>query len=121
VERGPEDLYIFHGGEIGSGFGGLSLDSKGNIYGVTEHGGTANGGTVFELSPMWTKMTLYSLKGGNDGYLPLGQMNFSEMVGTTRSRVNFFMNRFKKLGFIDYHAGNEIQVHSSLLNIVLHD
>ena len=44
-----------------------------------------------------------------------------EMIGTTRSRVSFFMNRFRKLGFIDYHAGDELQVHSSLLNIVLHD
>jgi CRP-like cAMP-binding protein len=44
-----------------------------------------------------------------------------EMIGTTRSRVSFFMNRFRKLGFIDYHAGDDLQVHSSLLNIVLHD
>ena len=42
------------------------------------------------------------------------------MVGTTRSRVSFFMNRFRKLGFVDYHGGN-LQVHSSLLNVVLHD
>jgi CRP/FNR family transcriptional regulator, cyclic AMP receptor protein len=45
----------------------------------------------------------------------------AEMIGTTRSRVSFFMNRFRKLGFIDYRAGDELQVHSSLLNIVLHD
>jgi CRP/FNR family transcriptional regulator, cyclic AMP receptor protein len=51
----------------------------------------------------------------------ISQETLAEMVGTTRSRVNFFMNRFRKLGFIDYHAGDEIQVHSSLLNIVLHD
>jgi len=43
------------------------------------------------------------------------------MIGTTRSRVSFFMNRFRKLGFIDYHASDAFQVHSSLLNIVLHD
>src|SRR6202011_421877 len=49
------------------------------------------------------------------------QETLAEMVGTTRSRVSFFMNRFRKLGFIDYQAGNELQVHSSLLNIVLHD
>jgi CRP/FNR family cyclic AMP-dependent transcriptional regulator len=41
------------------------------------------------------------------------------MVGTTRSRVNFFLNRFRKLGFIKYNG--EMHVHSSLLNIVLHD
>ncbi len=45
------------------------------------------------------------------------------MVGTTRSRVSFFMNRFRKLGFIHYAGGEEggLQVHSSLLNVVLHD
>jgi CRP/FNR family cyclic AMP-dependent transcriptional regulator len=51
----------------------------------------------------------------------MSQESLAEMVGTTRSRVSFFMNRFRKLGFIDYHAGDELQVHSSLLNIVLHD
>jgi hypothetical protein len=49
------------------------------------------------------------------------QETLTEMVGTTRSLVSFFMNRFRKLGFIDYHAGDALQVHSSLLNIVLHD
>ena len=42
------------------------------------------------------------------------------MIGTTRSRVSFFMNRFRELGFVDYGGGG-LQVHSSLLNIVLHD
>jgi CRP/FNR family transcriptional regulator, cyclic AMP receptor protein len=51
----------------------------------------------------------------------ISQESLAEMVGTTRSRVSFFMNRFRKLGFIDYQAGDELQVHSSLLNIVLHD
>jgi CRP-like cAMP-binding protein len=51
----------------------------------------------------------------------ISQETLAEMIGTTRSRVSFFMNRFRKLGFIDYHAGDELQVHSSLLNIVLHD
>jgi hypothetical protein len=41
------------------------------------------------------------------------------MIGTTRSRVSFFMNRFRKLGFINYNG--EIEVHNSLLNAVLHD
>jgi CRP/FNR family transcriptional regulator, cyclic AMP receptor protein len=50
----------------------------------------------------------------------ISQETLAEMVGTTRSRVSFFMNRFRKLGFIDY-GGSELQVHSSLLNIVLHD
>jgi len=51
----------------------------------------------------------------------ISQEMLAEMVGTTRSRVSFFMNRFRKLGFIDYHAGDELQVHSSLLSVVLHD
>jgi CRP/FNR family transcriptional regulator, cyclic AMP receptor protein len=53
----------------------------------------------------------------------MSQETLAEMVGTTRSRVSFFMNRFRKLGFIDYSGGLEggLQVHSSLLNIVLHD
>src|ERR1700683_2812715 len=51
----------------------------------------------------------------------VSQETLAEMIGTTRSRVSFFMNRFRKLGFIDYQAGDELQVHSSLLNIVLHD
>jgi len=51
----------------------------------------------------------------------MSQENLAEMIGTTRSRVSFFMNRFRKLEFIDYQAGDELQVHSSLLNIVLHD
>ncbi len=48
------------------------------------------------------------------------QESLAEMVGTTRSRVSFFMNRFKKLGFVEYD-GSGMKVHSSLLNIVLHD
>jgi CRP-like cAMP-binding protein len=51
----------------------------------------------------------------------ISQETLSEMIGTTRSRVSFFMNRFRKLGFIDYDGGSGLQVHSSLLNIVLHD
>jgi CRP/FNR family transcriptional regulator, cyclic AMP receptor protein len=49
----------------------------------------------------------------------VSQETLAEMVGTTRSRVNFFMNRFRKLGFIDYNGG--LQVHSSLLSVVLHE
>jgi CRP/FNR family transcriptional regulator, cyclic AMP receptor protein len=49
----------------------------------------------------------------------ISQETLAEMIGTTRSRVSFFMNRFRKLGFIAYNGG--IEVHSSLLNVVLHD
>ena len=49
----------------------------------------------------------------------LSQETLAEIVGTTRQRVNFFMNRFRKMGFIRYNGG--LEVHSSLLNVVLHD
>jgi CRP-like cAMP-binding protein len=54
------------------------------------------------------------------GTLPkLSQETLAEMVGTTRSRVNFFMNKFRKLGFIEYNGG--VRVNNSLLSVVLHD
>jgi DNA-binding MarR family transcriptional regulator len=49
----------------------------------------------------------------------ISQETLAEMIGTTRSRVSFFMNKFRKLGFIEYNNG--LNVHSSLLNIALHD
>lgn len=49
----------------------------------------------------------------------ISQESLAEMVGTTRSRVSFFMNRFRKLGFIEYNG--KLSVHSSLLNVILHD
>ena len=49
----------------------------------------------------------------------ISQETLAEMIGTTRARVSFFMNKFRKLGFIEYNGG--IEVHSSLLNVVLHD
>ena len=51
---------------------------------------------------------------------PISQETLAEMIGTTRSRVNFFMNKFRRLGFIDYNGGG-LEVHASLLNMVLHD
>ena len=52
----------------------------------------------------------------------VSQETLAEMIGTTRSRVSFFMNKFRKLGFIDYNGGNGgLEVHSSLLNMVLHE
>jgi CRP-like cAMP-binding protein len=49
----------------------------------------------------------------------VSQETLAEMVGTTRSRVSFFLNKFRKLGFIEYNG--ELRVHGSLLNVVLHD
>jgi CRP/FNR family transcriptional regulator, cyclic AMP receptor protein len=51
----------------------------------------------------------------------VSQETLAEMIGTTRSRVSHFMNKFRELGFVDYQAGDALQVHSSLLNVVLHD
>jgi CRP-like cAMP-binding protein len=50
---------------------------------------------------------------------PITQETLAEMVGTTRSRVSFFMNRFRKLGLIEYNG--RIRVHKSLINVILHD
>ncbi len=65
-------------------------------------------------------MAEFGKPGKPDTLIPqITQDMLAEMVGTTRSRVSFFMNRFRKLGFIDYNRG--IRVHKSLLHVVLHD
>jgi CRP/FNR family transcriptional regulator, cyclic AMP receptor protein len=62
----------------------------------------------------------YGKPGEPESLIPeISQETLAEMIGTTRSRVSFFMNRFRKLGFIEYNG--RIRVHKSLLNIVLHD
>jgi CRP-like cAMP-binding protein len=62
----------------------------------------------------------YGLPGHTHKILPnVSQETLAEMIGTTRSRVNFFMNKFRKLGFIDYDG--QIRVNDSLLSVVLHD
>ncbi len=67
-------------------------------------------------------MAHFGKEGVSEMVVPkLNQETLAEMVGTTRSRVSFFMNRFRKLGFINYDVGDNLHVHSSLLNIVLHD
>jgi CRP/FNR family transcriptional regulator, cyclic AMP receptor protein len=63
----------------------------------------------------------FGKEGAPETVIPkISQETLAEMIGTTRSRVSFFMNRFRKLGFLDYGESG-LQVHSSLLNIVLHD
>ena len=65
-------------------------------------------------------LTRFGKEGQHELVVPrISQETLAEMVGTTRSRVSFFMNKFRKLGFVDYNGG--LQVHSSLLNVVLHD
>lgn len=67
-------------------------------------------------------MAQFGKEGVSEMSVPrLSHETMAEMVGTTRSRVNFFMNRFRKLGFINYGTGDNLQVHSSLLNVVLDD
>jgi len=62
----------------------------------------------------------FGKEGKPEAVIPkISQETLAEMIGTTRSRVSFFMNRFRKLGFVHYDDG--LHVHSSLLNIVLHD
>jgi len=62
----------------------------------------------------------FGKEGQPDIVIPtITQETLAEMIGTTRSRVSFFMNKFRKLGFIEYNG--KLQIHSSLLNVVLHD
>jgi len=64
----------------------------------------------------------YGARGQPAKMLPrVSQEMLAEMIGTTRSRVNFFMNKFRKLGFVQYNKDREIHVDPSLLSIVLHD
>jgi CRP/FNR family transcriptional regulator, cyclic AMP receptor protein len=63
-------------------------------------------------------MAHFGKEGKSEAIIPkISQEVLAEMVGTTRSRVSFFMNKFRKLGFVEYNGG--VHVHSSLLNIVL--
>jgi hypothetical protein len=65
-------------------------------------------------------MAEFGQPGEPETLLPkISQETLAEMIGTTRSRVSFFMNRFRELGFIDYK--DRIRVHKSLLNVILHD
>jgi CRP-like cAMP-binding protein len=67
-------------------------------------------------------MASFGKEAVSDMVIPkLSQETLAEMVGTTRSRVSFFMNRFRKVGFINYDFGDNLHVHSSLLNVVLRD
>lgn len=65
-------------------------------------------------------LTHFGKEAKTESIIPkLSQETLADMIGTTRSRVSFFLNKFRKLGFIDYNGG--LRVHSSLLNIILHD
>jgi len=65
-------------------------------------------------------MAHFGKEGKSEAVIPkISQEVLVEMIGTTRSRVSHFMNKFRKLGFLTYNGG--VHVHSSLLNVVLHD
>jgi CRP-like cAMP-binding protein len=73
------------------------------------------------LARVLLMLARFGKEGISEAVIPkISQETLAEMVGTTRARVSFFMNRFRKLGFVDY-GGGSLQIHSSLLDIVLHD
>jgi CRP/FNR family cyclic AMP-dependent transcriptional regulator len=72
------------------------------------------------LARVLLQLAQFGKEGTPETIVPkITQEMLAEMVGTTRARVSFFMNRFRKMGFIHYNGG--LEVHSSLLNIILHD
>jgi CRP/FNR family transcriptional regulator, cyclic AMP receptor protein len=74
------------------------------------------------LARVLLNMAHFGKEGVSEMSVPrLSQETLAEMVGTTRSRVSFFMNRFRKFGFIKYDVGNNLNVNSSLLNVLLSD
>ena len=74
---------------------------------------------IFYIQKGKVKLTVVSNAGKEAVIAKISQETLAEMIGTTRSRVSFFMNKFRKMGFIEYNG--KLHVHSSLLNIVLHD
>ncbi len=76
--------------------------------------------TEKRLARVLVLLAYFGKEGKPETVVPkISQETLAEMIGTTRSRVSYFMNRFRKLGFIDYNGA--LQVHSSLLSVVLHD
>ena len=74
------------------------------------------------LARMLLMLAHFGKEGEPQPVIPkISQETLAQMVGTTRARVNFFMNRFKKLGLIDYDKRSALQVHGALLNVILHD
>jgi CRP/FNR family cyclic AMP-dependent transcriptional regulator len=74
------------------------------------------------LARMLLMLAHFGKEGEPQPVIPkISQETLAQMVGTTRSRISFFMNRFKKLGLIDYDKRSALQVHGALLNVILHD
>jgi DNA-binding IclR family transcriptional regulator len=77
--------------------------------------------TEKRLARMLLLLAHFGKEGKPETVIPkMSQETLAEMIGTTRSQVNIFMNRFRDMGFVDYN-GKGLQVHSSLLNVVLND
>src|ERR1700674_2675934 len=94
------------------------LDSAGLAEKIVEYG---RGETIFTQGDPCEDV-LYGKQDKPSRVVPkISQETLAEMVGTTRSRVNFFLNKFKKLGFIEYNGGLPLKINSSLLSVVLHD
>ena len=72
-------------------------------------------GTIVFSQGQPSDVVLYIQKGG----IKISQETLAKMIGTTRSRVNFFMNKFRDLGFIEYNGG--LTINTALLSVVLHD
>ena len=73
------------------------------------------------LARMLLLLAHFGKDGTSELVLPrVSQDTLAKMVGTTRARVNFFMNKFRTLGFVEYDGGEELRVHSSLVNIIIH-
>jgi len=80
--------------------------------------------SLFDLAARTTRTLDSRLRASRSSWHPtrrILQETLAEMIGTTRSRVNFFMNKFRKLGYIEYSGDSDIKIHDSLLAIVLHD
>jgi hypothetical protein len=109
-------------GEVLGPGAGYNTDQSGNIYAISA---MATVDQLFNssekrLARVLLLMAEFGKPGEPESLIPaITQESLAEMVGTTRSRISFFMNRFRKLGFIEYNG--RIRVHKSLLNVILHD
>jgi hypothetical protein len=96
----------------------MQVDDPLRLWNMTVQGKPRKRHTTMTLSGLL--LDKYRKPGEPETLIPkITQETLAEMIGTTRSRVSFFMNRFRDLGFIEYNGA--IKVHKSLLNVILHD
>jgi CRP-like cAMP-binding protein len=97
-------------------------DRKSLTLGVAPRWAAARRGKSPERSRALLLLARYGTQSRPVRIVPtISQETLAEMVGTTRSRVNFFLNKFRKLGFIEYDGKVPLKINSSLLSVVLHD